>query len=129
MASQSTYTPPLQVPGPGLSGPDLLLRNDDSTRYSSEWLTPGQPVRSMPVTIEPIITTPSKPRTGGEQPIVDLKPGSGGETPDYPRPGAPLITSQGNHFVMNGAYRIEKKKVALAGGGLLATAILLKIIL
>jgi hypothetical protein len=84
---------------------------------------------STPV-VQPIITTTtSKPKTGGSHPIVDQKPDAESNPSGETTPLNSFVKVEGDQLVINGNHRIEKKKAALVGGGLIGVAVLLKLVL
>ncbi|PWN06103.1 hypothetical protein [Rhodohalobacter mucosus] len=93
--------------------------------------TVNQPVlQPDPVKIpDPVIRTRLMPQTGGPHPIVDPKPDAGIEPLGVIISGNSFVKVEGDQLVINGNHRIEKKKAALIGGGLLGAAVLLKIVL
>jgi hypothetical protein len=85
----------------------------------------GSPTR----TIKPIVATIA-PKTGGSHPIIDpvLKPDPPVVTSTTQNP-APWVRMDGSTVVINGRHHVEKRHLALIGGGLFGAALLYKLIL
>ena len=131
MSSQSTYVYNENPAGLGrisIRETDPELYVDRMNSHSERILKPVPVMTSEPV-IQPIITTTSKPRTGGSHPIINSNTNTSSKPSDETITRNPLVKIEGDQIVINGNHRIEKKKAALVGGGLIGAAVLLKLVL
>jgi hypothetical protein len=107
----------------------ILLAVDEPARSGSPTLSiasgPSRPIL-RPVT-DP--TTTGQPTTGGSRPIIGpvLQP----NPPVVTATGdsAPLVRMNGSTVVINGRHHIEKRHLALIGGGLVGAVLLYKLVL
>jgi hypothetical protein len=114
----------------------MILQPADS--YSSGGSTAERTVQptvvSTPTVNQPIVqpiitTTTSTPQTGGSHPIVNPEPGTDSNSSGKTDSRASFVKVEGDQLVINGNHRIDKKKAALVGGGLIGAAFLIKLVL